>query len=83
MILGQATTCAKTILLGEHFVVYGVPALAAPVFALNTQVQVIERSFGEPELRSEIPEEHRATAQRMLIKALELVGAPPDASLVG
>ncbi len=36
----QATACGKAIIVGEHAVLYGVPAIAVPVFGIGTSVLI-------------------------------------------
>lgn len=51
----EASAPAKAILFGEHAVVYGHPAIAAPVSALRTRVQVKSAQDGELSLFSGDP----------------------------
>ena len=47
--LSSHRACGKLILLGEHFVVHGAPALALPVASVGTVVSVYEQTAeGEP-----------------------------------
>ena len=39
-VLGRHRACGKCILLGEHFVVYGAPAMALPLTGVGTEVRV-------------------------------------------
>ena len=41
-----ARACAKAILLGEHAVVYGRPAIGVPITNIHTEVQVCEGAGG-------------------------------------
>lgn len=51
----EATAPAKIILFGEHAVVYGYPAIAVPVSALRTRVQVRPAQQGELRLFAGTP----------------------------
>lgn len=50
--ISRASACGKTILLGEHAVVYGFPAVAIPVHSLRTRAEL---SGGDTPLRIEAP----------------------------
>jgi mevalonate kinase len=50
--ISRASACGKTILLGEHAVVYGFPAVAVPVQSLRTRAEL---SGGDSPLRIEAP----------------------------
>jgi mevalonate kinase len=77
--LGIYTACGKSILLGEHFVVHGVPALAAPLNSITTQVQIIEdASLLSAQLISAVPSDAAESAQTLLAAALELTGCAAD-----
>jgi len=45
----SATASAKTILFGEHAVVYQQPAIAVPVSELRTKVNILANPIGRPE----------------------------------
>lgn len=72
--LGRHRACGKLILLGEHFVVYDVPALALPVTVVSTEVVVVEDSDATaPLLITDAAQTRLQTARGMLEKALELL----------
>jgi mevalonate kinase len=50
--ISRASACGKTILLGEHAVVYGFPAVAVPVQSLRTRAEL---TGGDSPLRIEAP----------------------------
>lgn len=53
MQIGVGKSHAKIILIGEHAVVYGQPAIALPIFAVQTQVSVIaDADLSEPLIQS-------------------------------
>jgi mevalonate kinase len=54
--LAQATAPAKVILFGEHAVVYGQPALAAPVSSLRVTATVMPNRVGARGLRIDLPQ---------------------------
>ena len=60
--------CGKTILLGEHWVVYGTTALAVPIESIETVVDVVP---GETGFHIDVSEVHRPTAERVYSTALE------------
>jgi len=63
--------CGKTIVLGEHWVVYGAPALAVPVETVTTQVTLIR---GERGLQTDVSSEHRALAEQVYEDAMRGFG---------
>ncbi len=71
MLPSSADAGGKVILLGEHFVVYGVPALAVPLTDARTTVTV---EPGPPTLQTDLEGDHRDVAERVLRAALKLVG---------
>ena len=60
--------CGKTILLGEHWVVYGTTALAVPIESIETVVDVLP---GQTGFHLDVSAVHRATAERVYSTALE------------
>ena len=67
---GTYRACGKAILIGEHFVVHGTPAVALPVQAIGTRVDVhSEPTDAPPRLVTA-----HAEGQRLLERALELLG---------
>jgi len=74
-VLGVAQACGKLILLGEHFVVHGAPALALPLPALTTEVTVdCPGREASVQLCTELSGAHADLAQRMLTTALARLG---------
>jgi len=72
--LGRHRACGKLILMGEHFVVHGAPALALPVTQLHTEaVALHDETLDAPRLISDVPVALRATAEQMLQRALQLL----------
>ncbi len=72
---GAYRACGKLILLGEHFVVHGAPALALPLLSLATEVEVLEEpGDGAPRLEAELPEADVAHSRRLLVAALAGLG---------
>jgi mevalonate kinase len=70
----MARATAKAILLGEHAAVYGVPAIAVPLPARATVVEVVERGApGAVDVRDERGID-TALAERMVRRALESEG---------
>jgi mevalonate kinase len=76
--LGVGRACGKLILLGEHFVVHGTEALAVPLAAVGTTVEVRRGAArGPAPLRLESPDvagPERAAAERLAGAALERLG---------
>ncbi len=82
--LASYQACGKVILFGEHFVVYGAPALAVPVSSVFTRVSVTELSGdGTIQVRlGSIPsgaapgghDDDELAATRLLSRALALLG---------
>ncbi len=75
---GQA--CGKVILLGEHFVVHNAPAIAIPLTAVGTQVQIhTAPELDRPLLDTPLEADRRAQSQELLelaCQALELGDRP-------
>jgi mevalonate kinase len=72
--LATGRACGKLILLGEHFVVHGEPALALPLTAVATTVVVHEAERGErPSLATDLPGV-AALARRLLEEAVARLG---------
>lgn len=69
---GRGRAPAKAILLGEHFVVHGVPALAVPVSTLEVFVDLSRA--GEP--RGEADADVHAHARACLVACHEHLGGP-------
>lgn len=73
-VLGEFSACGKLIMFGEHFVVYGAPALALPLTALSTRV-VVERDAALQRPRLALAEgEPDPTAERLLVAAAARLG---------
>jgi mevalonate kinase len=72
-LLATGRACGKLILLGEHFVVHGEPALALPLTAATTTISVHEAEGVGPSLTTELPGV-AALARRMLEEAVARLG---------
>lgn len=73
--------CGKFILLGEHFVVHGAPAVALPLDAVSTRVTV--RSLeGRSSLQSGLVGEARALSERLVAAAVERLATGPVSASV-
>ena len=68
----------KVILLGEHFVVHGAPAIAT---ALDQGTEVAVRSLPGPEIRLGGGEGHAEISKRMLRAIMRELGAGEDAGI--
>jgi mevalonate kinase len=73
--LGSGSACGKLILLGEHVVVHGTPALALPLRSLTTEVEVFDEAAG-PRLESPVAGVHARQARALLDTALSRLGLP-------
>jgi mevalonate kinase len=78
-LLGRGQACGKLILLGEHFVVHGSPALALPLPVVSTEVTVTEMEVPGPRLRTDAPDAVERTALAVVQAALERLGLPTRA----
>jgi mevalonate kinase len=73
--LGTYQACAKSILLGEHVVVYGSPALALPVHSVGTTARVTRRTNpDEPMLTTDAPLADASMAHRLLEESAMRLG---------
>ena len=81
--LVRHTACGKIILLGEHFVVYGCPAVAVPLTARGTTVELLrDPAGGVDRLESDAPGADLDLANELLRAAIKAVGLPADKGLV-
>lgn len=71
-ILGVARACGKCILLGEHFVVHGAPAMALPVASVATEIRVEPHAGAGCELvcSADLPASAAKQSREMLLAAL-------------
>ncbi len=69
-----ATACAKAIIVGEHAVIAGVPAIAIPVFSLHTTVTIKASTKSEFRYSDQVDP---AFLQNFLDQALQLLGQEP------
>ena len=70
--LSSFSAGGKIILFGEHFVVHGSPAVAAPLIARGTTVEVLrDPAGGEARLESHAPGADLLLAKELLSVALE------------
>ena len=71
--------CGKLILLGEHFVVHGTPALAAPIAAVSTEASVLDDPAA-PGPRLDVPfdGETRDVAESLLRLAVDRLAIPAN-----
>jgi mevalonate kinase len=76
------TACGKCILLGEHFVVHGAPAIALPLRTVCTEVRVEEeaRAAGRIQLDCDIPQTASDLSHRLLERGRERLGIEADRS---
>ena len=72
-LLAQCRAPAKIILFGEHFALYGVAAIAAPLFALETRVSLQAGPAGSGPLILAVPPWQDA-AERLFGAALKQLG---------
>jgi mevalonate kinase len=72
-VIGRSSACGKVILLGEHFVVHGAPAIALPLPGLRATVEAT-RIDGSC---SRIEPGPAPGAARLLDRALSRLGLPP------
>ena len=80
--MGRAAACAKAILLGEHAVVHGVPAIAIPIAARGAQVEVVESdSMREVEVE-DVRGLDTALPVKMARLALDQTRTPPRGARV-
>jgi mevalonate kinase len=76
-VLARQRACAKFILLGEHFVVHGAPAIALPLRGASTTVTV-EDGVGRARLFTDATDDAASLAQRLLATALDTFGIDPE-----
>ncbi|HLR45035.1 MAG TPA: hypothetical protein VK065_07595, partial [Brevibacterium sp.] len=82
---GHGAAHAKSILLGEHAVVYGAPAIAIPIHELET-IATVTPAAGRGTLDSELytgpldaaPERLRPVLTALLAATARIRGAEPD-----
>jgi len=82
-LLATHTACGKIILLGEHFVVYGCPAVAVPLTARGTTVELYsDPSGGADRLESDAPGADLDLANELFRAAIKEAGLEADNGLV-
>ena len=69
---GSGDACAKTILLGEHFVVFGAAAIALPVHGLRMRIE-LEAIAGDSHDAAALAPDLRESAKRALERAIHLL----------
>jgi len=74
--MGEVGVPAKIILVGEHAVVYGQPAIALPVPAFEARARIVELDEGPTRILATFPPEERRPAI-----ALDLTEAPENSPL--
>ena len=73
--LSSHTACGKIILFGEHFVVHGSPAVAMPLTARGTTVEIFrDPAGGTDRLESQAPGADLDLAKELFAVALEQTG---------
>ena len=88
-----ASASAKTILFGEHAVVYGEPAIAIPLSEIRTEVKyrpesnhsadlkIISSAFPHPAQLSELPRNSGITSLFRLLQEADILGGEPTGEL--
>ncbi len=69
--------CGKAILSGEHFVVYGAPAIAIPLTTLVTEVSVTRVESPGVVLDLDVPLDDQSPVERLVTAALALLNLEP------
>ena len=81
--LTRHSACGKIILLGEHFVVYGSPAVAVPLTARGTTVELLrDPAGGADRLESDAPGADLELANQLMTVAVAQAGLPVGQGLV-
>jgi mevalonate kinase len=78
----RASACAKAILLGEHAVVHGVPAIAVPIAARKTDVDIVETDASGEVTVEDTRGVETALAAKMVRLALDMTTSPPKGARV-
>lgn len=73
---GEGSACGKAILVGEHFVVYGAPALAIPLVDVRTRVRICSGVGDSLVLESPAGISQRDGAESLFKGALNVLGLP-------
>ncbi len=82
-LIASHRACGKVILMGEHFVVHGAPAMAVPLTSLATTVELYRKPDGGPNrLESDAEDADLGLAQQMMHAAVDQLGLPAYGGLV-
>ena len=75
---GTGNACAKAILMGEHFVLYGSPAIAIPLPQLRLHVDLCQTDLGRMSSRSEEGPLTDPEVEKLISLAFSMMEVVPD-----